>query len=329
MILITGAAGFIGFHVAKVLLNEGHEVTGIDNLNDYYDVDLKKARLAQLTEFENFTFEKIDLSNYEEVIRFSKANPQTTHIIHLAAQAGVRYSIEKPYTYGHSNLMGHLSVLELARYAKNLQHFVYASSSSVYGANTKQPFSIEDTVNEPVSLYAATKRSCELMTQSYSALYGIPSTGLRFFTVYGPWGRPDMAYFSFTRDILNGTPITVYNDGDMKRDFTWIDDCVDGVIKALHTPPKISDDHCIGNTAHRVFNLGHNQPEKLMDFIACIEKATGQTAQKTMAPMAPGDVRKTYADIDATTEVLGYKPQTSIDEGIEKFVEWYRSYYDE
>lgn len=327
MIILTGAAGFIGYHVARKLLHEGHEIIGIDNLNDYYDVSLKEARLSKLREFPNFSFKKIDLSNYEQVIEFSKATPQTTHIIHLAAQAGVRYSIENPYTYGHSNLMGHISMLELARHAKNLQHFVYASSSSVYGSNTKQPFSINDRADEPVSLYAATKRSTELLTQSYTSLYKIPSTGLRFFTVYGPWGRPDMAYFSFTKNILEGQPITVFNDGDMQRDFTYIDDCVDGVIRAMNKPPSVGDAFCIGDQAHRIFNLGHNQPEKLIDFIQTIENAAGKQAQKIMAPMAQGDVKKTYADIDATTEILGYKPTTPISEGIPIFVDWYKDRY--
>lgn len=327
MIIITGAAGFIGYHVAQDLLNKGHEVIGIDNLNDYYDVNLKLARLEQLKEHNDFRFEKLDISNAADMIAFTKTHPNITHIIHLAAQAGVRYSLENPYSYGQSNLMGHLTMLEMARHAPNLKHFVYASSSSVYGANTKQPFSIDDPVNEPVSLYAATKRSTELLTQSYASLYGIPSTGLRFFTVYGPWGRPDMAYFSFTRDIMNGDPITVFNDGDMERDFTWIDDCVSGIIAAMDHPPTQGDEFCIGSQPHRVFNLGNNKPEKLIDFIDAIEKATCKQADKIMAPMAAGDVKKTYADIDATTKILGYKPVTPISEGIPTFVQWYKSYY--
>ncbi len=327
MIILTGAAGFIGFHTAKSLLDQGFIVAAIDNLNDYYDVSLKLARLEQLELYDNFTFEKIDIADQDAMRRFTAQHAQATHIVHLAAQAGVRHSFDDPYSYGQSNLVGHLNVLEMARHLPKLAHLVYASSSSVYGANTKQPFSIEDTVNEPVSLYAATKRSCELLTQSYAHLYNIPSTGLRFFTVYGPWGRPDMAYFSFTRNITEGKPITVFNHGDMQRDFTWIDDCVAGIISAMNTPPASGDAYCFGDAPHRVFNLGHNSPEDLMEFISVIENALGTTAEKKKEQMAPGDVEKTYADIDATTQILGYKPLTSIREGIPKFVAWYKDYY--
>lgn len=327
MILLTGAAGFIGFHTANALLDRGEKIIGIDNLNDYYDPALKQARLQKLKAREGFTFRQIDIADRALVESLMAERTDIDRIIHLAAQAGVRHSLKKPYDYSDSNLTGQLVMLEAARHSDDLKHFVYASSSSVYGGNKKQPFSTDDPVNEPLSLYAATKRAGELMTQSYSYLYGLPATGLRFFTVYGPWGRPDMAYFSFTRDILAGKPITVFNNGEMKRDFTWIDDIVAGVLGALDHPPEEGADHTVGGTAHRLFNLGNNRAEKLMDFIGTIEDALGQSTEKIMAPMAPGDVAETYADISAARNIFGYNPQTPISEGIPRFVEWYKDFY--
>ena len=329
MIVLTGAAGFIGFHVAKMLLSQGHHIIGIDNMNDYYDVSLKKGRLAQLAQNDQFHFYQADISDAAAITDiFKRHGNDITEIVHLAAQAGVRYSLENPMAYSASNLTGQVVMLEAARHAKQLKHFVYASSSSVYGGNTKQPFSVDDPVTNPVSLYAATKRAGELLTQSYANLYDIPSTGLRFFTVYGPWGRPDMAYFSFTRDILDGNPITIFNKGEMKRDLTWIDDCVRGIIGALYKPPGGGDDkYCLHGTPHRIFNLGNNKPEKLMDFVDVIEQAVGIKAnKKLMDVMAPGDVAETYADIDPAVDVLGYHPKTPISEGIPQFVEWYKHY---
>ncbi|MCB1556076.1 MAG: SDR family NAD(P)-dependent oxidoreductase [Alphaproteobacteria bacterium] len=328
MILLTGAAGFIGFHTAQALLARGERVVGVDVMNDYYDPALKEARLTILQENQHFNFYKTDIADPDAIQSIMKAHPAIDRIVHLAAQAGVRYSLESPYAYGRSNLDGHLVMLEAARHCKGLTHFVYASSSSVYGGNMKQPFSTDDPVERPVSLYAATKRAGELLTQSYSHLYGIPATGLRFFTVYGPWGRPDMAYFSFTRAISEDRPIDVFNHGNMKRDFTWIDDCVAGVLGALDHPPADGEDaYCLHGTPHRLFNLGNNRPEKLLDFIELIEKALGKTAEKIMAPMAPGDVVETYADIDAAHAVFGYDPQTPLNEGIPRFVAWYNGFY--
>lgn len=326
-ILITGVAGFIGSHVALALMQRGEHVIGIDNLNDYYDVVLKQARLKRLEENPNFTFHKSNIADASAVQTVMTAHPDIDRIIHLAAQAGVRYSLTHPFAYADSNLVGHLTMLEAARHCINLKHFVYASSSSVYGGNTKQPFSIDDPVNEPVSLYAATKRSGELMTQSYAHLYGFAATGLRFFTVYGAWGRPDMAYYSFTRDILAGKPINVFNHGNMKRDFTWIDDCVAGVIGALDHPPTTKGKYGIGDAPHRLFNIGNNTPENLLVFIETLEQALGKTTQKIMMDMSPGDVSETYADIDASREVFGYNPKTPISQGIPRFVEWYKNYH--
>lgn len=327
MILITGAAGFIGFHTAQALLEAGEKVVGVDCLTDYYDVSLKEARLNELGKLEGFTFYRVDIADRDAMQAIMTAHPEIDRIIHLAAQAGVRHSLTHPFDYEHSNLMGHLVMLELARNCEGLKHFVYASSSSVYGGNTKQPFAVGDAVDSPVSLYAATKRAGELMTQSYSHLYNIPATGLRFFTVYGPFGRPDMAYFSFTRDILNDTPITIFNQGDMKRDFTWIDDVVNGIIGALVHPPVAHGRYCIHDAPHRIFNLGNNRAENLLDFVETIENALGETTKKIMAPMAPGDVAETFADIDPAREVFGYDPKTPISEGIPKFVAWYRDFY--
>jgi UDP-glucuronate 4-epimerase len=329
MILLTGAAGFIGFHTVQALLDKGETVIGVDNLNDYYDPALKQARLKQLEGRNGFTFYKADISDSQTMNEIISRHGDIDRIIHLAAQAGVRYSLENPGSYVRSNLDGQVVMLELARTLQEqgkLKHFVYASSSSVYGGNTKQPFSIHDPVEQPVSLYAATKRSGELLTQSYSHLFRIPATGLRFFTVYGPWGRPDMAYFSFTKEVLEGTPIKVFNHGDMRRDFTWIDDIVKGILGAMGAVPKDGDLHTIGGAPHRVFNLGNHQSESLMDFIGIIEKAVGMETEKIMLPMAMGDVKETYADIDASREVFGYEPTTPISEGIPVFVNWYKNW---
>ncbi len=326
-IFLTGAAGFIGFHTAKALLARGDAIIGVDNLNDYYDPALKQARLAQLHAIPGFTFYRTDIADREAVGRLFKKHADVDAIVHLAAQAGVRHSLTRPFDYEHSNLMGHLVMLEAARHCEGLKHFVYASSSSVYGGNTKQPFTVDDAVNEPLSLYAATKRAGELMTQSYSHLYAIPATGLRFFTVYGPWGRPDMAYYSFTRDIVEGRPITVFNNGDMKRDFTWIDDCVAGIVGGLDHPPVAQGRFCTGDAPHRIFNLGNNKAENLIDFIETIGDTLGRRVDKIMAPMAPGDVRETCAEISAAQEVFDYDPKTPISRGLPLFVEWYCDYH--
>lgn len=327
MILLTGAAGFIGFHVAKKLLSRGMAVLGVDNLNDYYDPALKKARLKQIDDHKAFTFYHADIADKKAIDAIIKANPGITHIVHLAAQAGVRYSIEKPFAYADSNITGQLVMLEAARHCEKLEHFVYASSSSVYGNATPAPFSETARTNQPVSLYAATKRAGELMTHAYSELYGFPATGLRFFTVYGPWGRPDMAYFSFTKAILAEKPIKVFNDGDLRRDFTYIDDIVYGVTAAIDKAPTKTSRHRIGDAAHRIFNLGNHRPVMLGDFITTIEKSLGKKAIRENAPMAAGDVYETCADITAAHDVLGFKPQTTLETGIPKFVEWYRDYY--
>jgi UDP-glucuronate 4-epimerase len=320
-VLVTGAAGFIGFHVAKALLARGDEVIGIDNLNDYYDVALKQARLDQLTPHKNFTFHKFNIADKDAMLPLAKAG--ITHIVHLAAQAGVRYSLENPYAYAESNLMGQVVMLEVARATPGLKHFVYASSSSVYGGNTKIPFSIEDSVKRPVSLYAATKRADELMSYTYAHLFRIPVTGLRFFTVYGPWGRPDMATYIFTKQILAGKPIKVFNHGKMKRDFTSIDDVVPGVLAALGKPPADTD----AEPPTALYNLGNSCAEDLMHFISVLEKALGKKATVDLKPLQPGDVPETFADIAASTRDLGFKPATGIEQGIPKFVEWYRSYH--
>jgi UDP-glucuronate 4-epimerase len=317
-ILVTGAAGFIGAAVARALLARGDTVIGIDNLNDYYDVRLKDARLATLTPDRNFNFRRIDMADRDAVQALK--NEGITGIVHLAAQPGVRYSLENPYAYVTANVMGQVTMLELARSLPGLAHFVYASSSSVYGANTKTPFAVGDAVEHPNSLYAATKRTDELFGHTYAHLYGIPSTGLRFFTVYGPWGRPDMAPILFASAIAAGEPIRVFNHGEMWRDFTYIDDIVDGVLRALDRPAS-------GSPPHALYNLGNNRSEKLMDFIAAIEAAMGKKAQMKMEPMQPGDVPSTYADITASTRDLGFAPTTPISVGIPKFVDWFRRYY--
>lgn len=331
-ILITGVAGFIGSLLAKRLLDTKKiEVIGIDNLNTYYDIQLKNKRIEFLNS-NNFTFYKLDISNREEIFTvFDKE--KITHVINLAAQAGVRYSIENPHAYIQSNLVGFSNILEASRHNK-VEHLIYASSSSVYGANKKMPFSTKDAVNHPVSLYAATKKSNELLAHTYSHLYNLPTTGLRFFTVYGPWGRPDMAYFSFTKNIIEGKPIKVFNNGEMMRDFTYIDDIIEGIIRLIDKKPEpnmdfnyVAPDPSSSYAPYKIYNIGNNQPVKLMDFIQTIEKHVGKKAKLEFLPMQPGDVQATYADIDDLTNAVGFSPNTSIDEGIRQFVEWYRSYY--
>ena len=319
-ILLTGVAGFIGFHVAKALLARGDRVLGVDNLNDYYDVGLKEARLAQLRASPNFDFARLDVADREGVLGLVERHRDLRGVIHLAAQAGVRYSLENPFAYIEANVMGTLVMLEAARRIDRLTAITYASSSSVYGANRKQPFSVEDRVDQPVSLYAATKRSCELVAYTYSHLYELPATGLRFFTVYGPWGRPDMAAYLFTRAILAGEPIKVFNEGRMARDFTYIDDIVAGTIAAHDRAPA-------GQVPHRVYNLGNHRPEKLLDFIAVLERALGRTAIKVLLPLQPGDVPESFADIEASRRDLGFEPKTTIEEGLARFVEWYKWYH--
>lgn len=315
-ILVTGAAGFIGFHLSKRLLDEGKKVIGFDNMNPYYDVRLKESRLNILKEYDNFIFIKGDLADKEAVNRiFEQDQPEI--VVNLAAQAGVRYSIENPGAYIESNIIGFFNILEACRYHKP-KHLIYASSSSVYGANKKVPFSTEDKTDQPVSLYAATKKSNELLAYAYSKLYSIPSTGLRFFTVYGPYGRPDMAYYSFTEKIIKGEPIKVFNNGDMYRDFTYIDDIVEGIYRLLTFAPKEDEN----NVQHKVYNIGNNHPEKLMDFIEVLEECIGKKAVKEYYPMQPGDVYQTFADVGDLMEDVGFRPDTSLKSGILKFVEW-------
>jgi Nucleoside-diphosphate-sugar epimerases len=320
-ILVTGAAGFIGFHSIKQLLKAGHTIIGIDNLNNYYDVRLKHARLEQMEEDAGFTFLKLDLADREGMAALFHGH-NFDLVLHLGAQAGVRYSLENPFAYVDSNLTGTLTVLEGCRH-HNVQHLIYASSSSVYGANTKQPFSIQDRVDSPVSLYAATKKADEMLCQAYAHLYRFPITGLRFFTVYGPWGRPDMAYFKFADAIMANRPIDIYNYGDMKRDFTYVDDIVAGIDKIVHQKPSASDDP----VPHRVYNFGNNQPEQLMDMVSLLEARLGKVARKNLLPMQPGDVYATYADISDTQRDFGFQPTVSLSEGLDRFASWYRSYY--
>lgn len=322
-ILLTGAAGFIGYHVSQALLGRGEAVIGVDNLNDYYDVALKEARLARLKEQPGFTFQRADIAQRAAVEELCARHPGIDRIVHLAAQAGVRYSLVNPFAYTESNITGHLVMLEAARRLPKLAHMVYASSSSVYGGNTKLPFSIDDPVEQPISLYAATKRAGELMSYNYSHLFGLPLTGLRFFTVYGPWGRPDMSAFLFTKAILGSEPIKVFNNGDMRRDFTFIDDIVAGVLAALDRPPQAVD----GQPRHRLYNLGNHRSEPLMRFIEVIERACNRKARIEFAPLQPGDVPETYADIEASTRDLGFLPRVPIDEGVPRFVAWFREYY--
>lgn len=317
-ILVTGAAGFIGFHLSKRLLDEGKKVIGFDNMNPYYDVRLKKSRLNILKEYDNFIFIKGDLADKEAVNRiFEQDQPEI--VINLAAQAGVRYSIENPDAYIESNIIGFFNILEACRYHKP-KHLIYASSSSVYGANKKVPFSTEDKTDQPVSLYAATKKSNELLAYAYSKLYSIPSTGLRFFTVYGPYGRPDMAYYSFTEKIIKGEPIKVFNNGDMYRDFTYIDDIVEGIFRLLEFIPREDEN----NVQYKVYNIGNNHPEKLMDFIEILEECIGKKAIKEYYPMQPGDVYQTFADVGDLMEDVGFKPEIALQIGIKRFWEAFK-----
>ena len=329
-ILVTGSAGFIGMQTAARLLERGDTVVGIDNLNDYYSVQLKQDRLARLTGRPGFQFKKLSLEDRDGMAKLFKSH-KFDSVIHLAAQAGVRYSITHPHAYVDANLVGFMNILECCRH-QQIGHLTYASSSSVYGANRKIPFSVDDRVDHPVSLYAATKKANELMAHTYSHLYGIPTTGLRFFTVYGPWGRPDMAMWIFTKAILAGQPIDVFNHGKMKRDFTFVTDIVEGVIRTNDTiptgqPVTTATDDSQTSAPYRVYNIGNNQPVELMYLIETLEKALGRKAQKNMLPMQPGDVPATFADIDALQRDVGFRPGTSIEEGVQKFVDWYKQYH--
>jgi UDP-glucuronate 4-epimerase len=331
-ILITGAAGFIGFHLSVRLLSQSFKIIGIDNINDYYDPKLKQSRLEVLGKYNNFNFHKLDIKDKEAVDNIFKVY-QPTYVIHLAAQAGVRYSIEHPYAYVDSNLIGFMNMLEACR-SYPVEHLLYASSSSVYGGNKVVPFSTNHNVDHPVSLYAATKKSNELMAHTYSHLYGIPTTGLRFFTVYGPYGRPDMAYFSFTKDILEGKPIKVFNHGNMERDFTYIDDIVEGIVKLIDKAPIASkewdeskDDLSTSFAPYKIYNIGNNNPVQLMRFVNALESALGKEAEKIYMDMQPGDVLRTYADVSDLERDINFKPSTSIEDGLKKFVEWYKEYY--
>ncbi|MDU1874191.1 NAD-dependent epimerase [Citrobacter sp.] len=329
--LVTGAAGFIGFHVSKRLLEAGHQVVGIDNLNDYYDVSLKQARLEQLVD-PGFHFHKIDLADREGMSALF-ASGHFDRVIHLAAQAGVRYSLENPHAYADSNLTGFLNILEGCRHNK-IQHLLYASSSSVYGLNRKMPFSTDDSVDHPVSLYAATKKANELMAHTYSHLYGLPTTGLRFFTVYGPWGRPDMALFKFTKAMLEGKSIDVYNHGKMKRDFTYIGDIAEAIIRLQDVIPEPNGEWTVksgspatSSAPYRVYNIGNSSPVELMDYIQALEDALGMEAKKNMLPFQPGDVLETSANTKALYDVIGFKPETTVKDGVRNFVDWYREFY--
>ena len=330
--LVTGAAGFIGFHVSRRLCERGERVVGLDSVNDYYDVRLKEDRLAQLAGLETFTFRRLDVADRAGLAGLF-AQESFDIVIHLAAQAGVRYSLENPHAYIDSNLVGFTNILEGCRH-NGVKHLAYASSSSVYGANTRMPFSVHDNVDHPLSLYAATKKANELMAHTYSHLYGLPTTGLRFFTVYGPWGRPDMALFKFTKLILAGEPIDVYNEGRMRRDFTYIDDIVTGVIAtadrtATADPGWSGDDPdpATSNAPYRLYNIGNNRPEELLHVIEVLEQCLGRKAKRHLLPMQPGDVPATYANVDDLTRDTGFTPHTPIEEGVARFVEWYRGYY--
>ena len=331
-ILLTGAAGFIGAALAKKLLERGNVITGVDNLNNYYDVKLKQNRLALLEPFENFHFLKADIADREQMSRlFKKTQPQ--RVIHMAAQAGVRYSITHPHAYISANIQGFMNILEECRH-HHIEHLVYASSSSVYGANTRMPFSVYNNVDHPISLYAATKKSNELMAHTYSYLYRIPTTGLRFFTVYGPWGRPDMALFLFTKNILAGKPIDLFNNGKHTRDFTYIDDITEGIISAVHNEPLANDewesDEPMPNTSnapYRLYNIGSNNPMMLTRFIEIIEECLGMKAKRNLLPLQPGDVPDTYADIETFVKAFNYFPQTTPEKGIQSFITWYRDYH--
>ncbi|MBI5760684.1 MAG: NAD-dependent epimerase [Planctomycetales bacterium] len=331
-ILVTGAAGFIGFHLAQRLLARGDDVVGIDNISPYYDPQLKRDRLAQLTSHPKFRFEQLDIADRERVSRLF-ANERPIRVAHLAAQDGVRYSLTNPHAYVDSNLIGFVNILEACR-QQRIEHLVYASSSSVYGANTKMPFSVHHNVDHPLSLYAATKKANELMAHCYSHLYRLPTTGLRFFTVYGPWSRPDMALHLFTKAILDGRPIDVFNEGHMRRDFTYVDDIVEGVLRTLDRVPEPNPiwsgdapDAATSLAPYRLYNIGNNQPVELLHLIATLEKCLGRKAEKNLLPMQPGDVPETYADVDDLSRDVGFRPATPIEDGVAKFVEWYRSYY--
>jgi UDP-glucuronate 4-epimerase len=331
-VLVTGAAGFIGYHLAERLLDEGRRVVGLDNLNDYYDPSLKRARLARLEDRDGFRFERLDLADRQGMEALFAAHAFGV-VVHLAAQAGVRYSLENPHSYVDSNLVGFLHILEGCRHS-GVGHLVYASSSSVYGANTAMPFSVHHNVDHPLSLYAATKKANELMAHTYSHLYGLPTTGLRFFTVYGPWGRPDMALFKFTRNILAGEPIEVFNYGNHRRDFTYIDDIIEGVVRVMGRLPEpdpawsgAAPDPASSRAPWRVYNIGNNRPVELLRYIEVLEHCLGRTAERTLLPLQPGDVPDTFADVTALAADVGYKPDTSIEVGVAKFVEWYREYY--
>ena len=321
-VIVTGAAGFIGYHLCEALLARGDRVIGVDDLNAYYDPKLKEARLARLRGRNAFSFHKMDIADRDAMLALFDGEPEVDGVVHLAAQAGVRYSLENPYAYVQANVMGHLVVMEACRRLPRFRHLVYASSSSAYGGNTKLPFSTDDPVEHPVSLYAATKRADELMAHCYGHLYGLPVTGLRFFTVYGPWGRPDMSAYIFAKAILEGRPIRVFNQGDMRRDFTYVDDVVAGTLAALDRPPPAN-----GTEApYRVYNLGNHHPEDLMHFIGLLETACGREATKVFEDMQPGDVKETYADIESSRRDLGFEPRTSIEEGLPRFVDWLRDY---
>ena len=330
--LVTGAAGFVGYSLAKRWLQEGRNVVGLDCVNDYYDPKLKEARLAELAQHKGFVNHRVRLEDREAVEQvFAEVKPQV--VVHLAAQAGVRYSLQNPHAYVDSNLAGFMNILEGCR-AHEIAHLVFASSSSVYGLNRKVPFAVGDAVDHPISLYAASKKANELMAHTYSHLYGIPTTGLRFFTVYGPWGRPDMAYFKFTRAILAGDPIEVYNHGRMRRDFTYIDDIIEGVSRIADRPARPdpnwtaeAPDPATSSAPYRLHNIGNNNPVELMRFIEALETALGKKAEKVMKPMQPGDVLETYADIQPLTDEVGFRPATQIEDGLERFVAWYRQYY--
>lgn len=317
MIIITGTAGFIGFHLSQKLLKNGHQVIGIDNINGYYDISLKRARLDILEKDPNFTFYKADLSHPNDIAQIFRKHSNATHVIHLAAQAGVRYSLENPFAYVESNLTGQVSIFEAIKELKNFSHIIYASSSSVYGNNQKVPFSVSDNTEEPVSLYAATKKSGEMIASYYANTLKIPSIGLRFFTVYGPYGRPDMAYFSFTKNILESKQIKLFNSGNLKRDFTFVDDITDGIIACINKKPE----------NHKIYNLGNNKPVELKYFVETLENLLGKKAIIQNEPMQMGDVYQTFADIDESSKILGFQPKISIEQGLAKFVEWYKGYY--
>lgn len=332
-VLVTGVAGFVGFHTTKKLLSQGHSVFALDNLNDYYPVALKRARLAQLDRYPRFEFEFIDLAKASAVSSFVR-RVQPDCVVHLAAQAGVRYSMENPGAYVESNLAGFVNLIETCTRVPTLQHFLYASSSSVYGANTAIPFRTIDAVDCPISLYAATKKANELIAHTYSHLYGMPVTGMRFFTVYGPWGRPDMAYYKFADAIMHGRPIDIYNNGQMRRDFTYVDDVVEAIARLIPLPPETtlaqsSNGECLSNARSRVLNIGNNRPVELLRFIELLEASLGQPATRQYLPMQPGDVLETYACIDDLTTLTGFRPMVEVEEGIDRFAEWYLSYHQE